>query len=155
MHKGSASAVARDLGVSKSRVRGRAQDLGGEVSDFRESGVWRRRRLLELAKKYNGNISAIARTLGRSRPWVRRHTLKLGVELNEFRPPPRKARGLVMPERERFEDLARLYQGNVSAISRDLGTARVQVRRYADRLGVDLADYRPSARRGGELEDEE
>ena len=41
-------------------------------------------------------------------------------------------------ERRRFLDLGRDLRGNVSAIARALSTSRGQVRRLAERYGVDL-----------------
>jgi transcriptional regulator with PAS, ATPase and Fis domain len=51
----------------------------------------------------------------------------------------------VMPTTEvdgRFLELVREHAGNVSAIARVLGTSRSQVRRIADRLGVDITAFR-------------
>ena len=41
-------------------------------------------------------------------------------------------------ERARFVEVARTHRGNVSAIGRELGTSRSQVRRLAARFGIDL-----------------
>jgi pSer/pThr/pTyr-binding forkhead associated (FHA) protein len=46
------------------------------------------------------------------------------------------------PDRARFEAAARRHHGNVTLIAGDLGTSRSQVRRLAQRLGVDLARLR-------------
>jgi two-component system, NtrC family, response regulator AtoC len=45
-------------------------------------------------------------------------------------------------ERARFLEVARRHDGNVTAMARDLATSRSQVRRLAQRLGVDLGRLR-------------
>ncbi|HTJ45383.1 MAG TPA: sigma 54-interacting transcriptional regulator [Kofleriaceae bacterium] len=44
----------------------------------------------------------------------------------------------VVDERARFVEVAKAQRGNVSAIGRELGTSRSQVRRLATRFGIDL-----------------
>jgi DNA-binding NtrC family response regulator len=55
---------------------------------------------------------------------------------------PARAQGSVAEapadERARFVEVARTHHGNVSAIGRELGTSRSQVRRLAMRFGIDL-----------------
>ncbi|MCB9565429.1 MAG: helix-turn-helix domain-containing protein, partial [Kofleriaceae bacterium] len=41
-------------------------------------------------------------------------------------------------DRARFEAIARAHAGNVSAISRELGTSRSQVRRLEKKYALDL-----------------
>ncbi|MEZ4252761.1 MAG: hypothetical protein R3B99_31525 [Polyangiales bacterium] len=43
---------------------------------------------------------------------------------------------------ESFAALVALHQGNVSALARTLETSRSQVRRLAERFGVDLGAWR-------------
>jgi transcriptional regulator of acetoin/glycerol metabolism len=44
--------------------------------------------------------------------------------------------------REKLIALLRRHQGNVSAVARDLGKARVQIRRWCKRFDLDPDDYR-------------
>jgi hypothetical protein len=54
--------------------------------------------------------------------------------------PPRGA-SATTPSRERLVELLREHRGNVSAIARSLGKARVQVQRWLKRHGLVAADY--------------
>jgi DNA-binding NtrC family response regulator len=48
------------------------------------------------------------------------------------------------PDEPALRDLLLKHQGNVAAVGRELGKARMQIHRWMKRYGVDIADYRPA-----------
>ena len=73
--------------------------------------------------------AAIAKSLGRG-DLVVRAALVYGTEL---------ATGL---RDERMIELLRKHGGNLSAVARDMGKDRVQIRRWCQRMEIDLTDFR-------------
>jgi DNA-binding NtrC family response regulator len=56
-------------------------------------------------------------------------------------PPPPVARRAV-PTAEELRQLLQQHQGNVAAVGRELGKARMQIHRWMKRYGVDIDDFR-------------
>jgi DNA-binding NtrC family response regulator len=48
------------------------------------------------------------------------------------------------PDEPALRDLLTKHEGNVAAVGRELGKARMQVHRWMKRYGIDIAEYRPS-----------
>ncbi len=48
------------------------------------------------------------------------------------------------PDEPALRELLLKHQGNVAAVGRELGKARMQIHRWMKRYGVDIADYRPA-----------
>jgi transcriptional regulator with PAS, ATPase and Fis domain len=48
------------------------------------------------------------------------------------------------PDEPALRDLLLKHQGNVAAVGRELGKARMQIHRWMKRFNIDIADYRPA-----------
>jgi transcriptional regulator of acetoin/glycerol metabolism len=46
------------------------------------------------------------------------------------------------PTKEKLQELLSRHRGNVAAVARELGKARMQVHRWLRRYGLSLEDYR-------------
>jgi len=49
------------------------------------------------------------------------------------------------PDEPALRELLAKHQGNVAAVGRELGKARMQIHRWMKRYGVDITDYRPDS----------
>ncbi|HTV23817.1 MAG TPA: sigma 54-interacting transcriptional regulator [Polyangiaceae bacterium] len=61
----------------------------------------------------------------------------------EFAPAEGSKEESVAPSREELVQLLERHQGNVAAVGRDLGKARMQIHRWLKRYTIDIDDYRP------------
>jgi transcriptional regulator with GAF, ATPase, and Fis domain len=61
----------------------------------------------------------------------------------EFAAPDAGKEDSVAPSREDLLLLLERHQGNVAAVGRDLGKARMQIHRWLKRYAIDINDYRP------------
>jgi len=68
--------------------------------------------------------------------------LYLIVYIDNFNIHPFNRNRVMRELRGRLMELLTRHKGNVSAVARDLGKARVQIRRWCKRFKLDPADYR-------------
>ncbi len=61
----------------------------------------------------------------------------------QFLPAESEKEEPVGPTRDDLTLLLERHQGNVAAVGRDLGKARMQIHRWLKRYGIDINDYRP------------
>jgi transcriptional regulator with GAF, ATPase, and Fis domain len=61
---------------------------------------------------------------------------------HEFAPPDAGREEPVAPTRDELIQLLERHQGNVAAVGRDLGKARMQIHRWLKRHAIDIDDYR-------------
>ncbi len=58
--------------------------------------------------------------------------------------PPREDDVHEVPDPQALSELLARHQGNVAAVGRELGKARMQIHRWMKRYGIDISDYRSS-----------
>jgi transcriptional regulator with PAS, ATPase and Fis domain len=58
--------------------------------------------------------------------------------------PPEDDEAQGAPDEPALRELLLKHQGNVAAVGRELGKARMQIHRWMKRYGVDIAEYRPA-----------
>lgn len=65
-----------------------------------------------------------------------------GTSASKTESPPAHAPPTATPSAEALRDLLSKHHGNVAAVGRELGKARMQVHRWMRRYSIDIADYR-------------
>ncbi|RYZ09578.1 MAG: FHA domain-containing protein [Myxococcales bacterium] len=58
--------------------------------------------------------------------------------------PPEDEDAHVAPDEPALRELLVKHEGNVAAVGRELGKARMQIHRWMKRYGIDIAEYRPA-----------
>jgi len=58
--------------------------------------------------------------------------------------PPEDDETQAAPDEPALRDLLAKHQGNVAAVGRELGKARMQIHRWMKRYSIDIAEYRPA-----------
>jgi transcriptional regulator of acetoin/glycerol metabolism len=56
--------------------------------------------------------------------------------------PPPEDESAGAPDEPALRELLTRHQGNVAAVGRELGKARMQIHRWMKRYGIDIAEYR-------------
>ena len=131
-----------DIGLLIGRVLGRFE--GGEVAQLSRGAA----RAL-LSYEWPLNIRELEQTLGAAlalatnRVIRREHLPEAIAGAGEPSPPPEAD---FDPADEALQSelvaLLRRHKGNVSAVARDMDRARIQVRRWCKRLGIDVKSFR-------------
>ncbi|MDF3069481.1 MAG: Sigma-54 dependent response regulator [Polyangiaceae bacterium] len=58
--------------------------------------------------------------------------------------PPEEEDAQAAPDEPALRELLTKYEGNVAAVGRELGKARMQIHRWMKRYAIDIAEYRPA-----------
>ncbi|MES1182632.1 MAG: hypothetical protein ABUL60_02390, partial [Myxococcales bacterium] len=58
--------------------------------------------------------------------------------------PPEDEDAQGAPDEPALRELLLKHQGNVAAVGRELGKARMQIHRWMKRYAIDIAEYRPA-----------
>jgi len=121
--------VARTRGSASRRARSRTRVDGAALE--------------ALLREQKGNVSAVARRLGKARLQIQRWIRRYQIDVESLR-------GLAAPERKKMDEtraaelgqLLRAHRGNVSAVARELGKARLQIQRWIKRYHIDVVSLR-------------
>lgn len=127
-------------------LRERLEDIGGLVASFHArdgaTSTEISRPVLRqwFAYPWPGNIRELEQVVATASQLARGSELQLEHMPGRLRDSVGESAG---PElRQELVDALARHRGNVSAVARELGKARVQIRRWCKRLGIDVDAYR-------------